>query len=40
MAVTRTLDLDNAPLMKTLGYRRLLESDADTGRICIEFEAK
>jgi acyl-CoA thioesterase len=40
MAATRTLDLDNNPLMRTLGFRRLIESNPDTDRIVIEFDAK
>jgi len=40
MAASSTLDLDNSTLMKSLGFRRLLEADRERGRVRIEFEAK
>ncbi len=40
MADTSTLDYENNPLMQTLGFKRLLDSDADSGRVTLEFEAK
>ena len=30
----------NDPLMKTLGFVRLVDFDREAGRLCIEFEAK
>jgi acyl-CoA thioesterase len=32
--------LEKETLMKTMGFRRILEADADVGRIVVEFEAK
>jgi hypothetical protein len=40
LALTGTFDLNNAPLMKALDYRRLPESDGDIGRVCIQLEAE
>ena len=35
-----TMDPSMTPLLQNMGFIRILESDADAGRISIEFEAK
>ncbi len=40
MAKRSIVDLATNPLMQNLGFIRILDSDAEAGRVAIEFEAK